>query len=165
MKRLIAALIMLIIICILCILNVPKKTLTTTLGTKGSTEIKTTKIETTKVKTTKKVVKIPKVKVNKTEMLDYLYQQVIAQGWNDNDYNAIMNILKRENSNFNISAVNEKSGACGLFQAKPCSKMKKYGSDYKTNYKTQIAFGIDHIKSRYGTPVKAWEFWLNNHWY
>lgn len=153
MKRLIAALIMLIIICILCILNVPKKTLTTTLGTKGSTETKTTKIETTKVK------------VNKNEIINYLHQQVIAQGWNDNDYNIILNILKRENSKFNVNAVNEKSGACGLFQAKPCSKMKKYGSDYKTNYKTQIAFGIDYIKSRYGTPVKAWEFWLKNHWY
>lgn len=163
MKRLIAAIIILLIICALCILNIPKETLSTTIGTSSSTEIKET-TTTTKVKTTKKVVKIPKVKVNKNEMIDYLYQQIIAQGWNDNDYNALMNIIKRE-SNFNVNAVNKKSGACGLFQAHPCSKMKKYGSDYKTNYKTQIAFGISYIKSRYGTPVKAWEFWLNNHWY
>lgn len=170
MKRLIAAIVMLLIICALTIINIPKYTLTTTLSTNSNVDIKKT-IE-LEEKTTKKTNYTKKskrrsneLKIGKNEILDYLHKKVIETGWSEEEYNAIINILKRENSKFNVNAVNEKSGACGLFQAKPCSKMKKYGSDYKTNYKTQIAFGINYIKDRYKTPTLALEHKNKKGWY
>lgn len=169
MKRLIAAIVILLIICILCILNIPKYTLTTTLTTNSNVEIEnTTKLEektTKKTNYTKKAkTRSKRLKISKEEILNYLHNEVINAGWGEEEYNIIVKIVQRE-SNFDINIVNEESGACGLFQALPCGKMKKYGSDYKTNYKTQIAFGIDYIKSRYGTPIKALEHKNKKGWY
>lgn len=169
MKRLIAAIVILLIICTLCILNIPKYTLTTTLSTNSNVDIKTSiELEektTNKSNYTKKTKsRSNDLKIGKNEILDYLHKKVIEKGWSEEEYNAIVELIRRE-SNFKINAVNEKSGACGLFQALPCNKMKKYGRDYKTNYKTQIAFGIDHIKSKYGTPTKALEHKNKKGWY
>lgn len=69
-------------------------------------------------------------------------------------------IIQRE-SGFNNFAVNPSSGACGLFQALPCKKMKCELGDVTC----QIKWGLSYIKSRYGTPSKAWEFWQEHHWY
>lgn len=68
-------------------------------------------------------------------------------------------------SGWNENAVNPSSGACGIPQALPCSKMSAFGSDYQTNPATQIRWGIDYIKNRYGTPIAAYEFWQANGWY
>ena len=84
--------------------------------------------------------------------------------WGDSQFKALDKIVIRE-SNWNYKSVNKYSKACGLFQAYPCSKMKKYGKDYKTNYKTQVKFGLAYIKSRYKNPVNAWNFWKKHHWY
>ena len=167
MKRLIAAIVMLLIICSLCILNIPKYTLTTTLGTNSNVEIKKTiELEekiTKKTNYTKKVKKRSnELKIGKNEILDYLHNEIIKIGWNEEEYNAIVELIKKE-SNFNIYATN---GKCyGLFQSCPGSKMKKYGNDYKTNYKTQIAFGINHIKNNYGNPTLALEHKNRKGWY
>ena len=136
-------------------------TQTIQLETTNTTTTTSKNIITTKKKTTTKV---NKLKIPENEITTYLYQQVIAKGWNEKDYNAAVNIIIKE-SNFNVYSVNSKSGACGLFQAYPCNKMKSYGSDYKTNYKVQINWGLDYIKNRYGTPVKAWNFWQDHKWY
>ena len=128
--------------------------------TTNNTTMKKTTVNTTK-KTTKS---IKKTKINENEMTTYLYQQVIANGWNTNDYNAIVNIIIKE-SGFNINSVNRSSGACGLFQAYPCKKAIKQYPDYMTNYKSQIDWGINYIKSRYTTPTKAWKFWQEHKWY
>lgn len=101
---------------------------------------------------------------NVGEIQSYIHQKIYEYGWTENDYYAIAQIVNRESS-FNPYAKNKKSGACGLFQAYPCSKMVIFGNDYRTNYKVQVAWGFYYIKDRYGTPSQAWSFWQSHHWY
>ncbi|MER7513611.1 aggregation-promoting factor C-terminal-like domain-containing protein, partial [Streptomyces lavendulae] len=68
-------------------------------------------------------------------------------------------------SGWDFTATNASSGAYGLVQALPASKMASAGSDWKSNPATQIKWGLDYMNSRYGSPVGAWNFWQNNHWY
>ncbi|WP_438318134.1 transglycosylase SLT domain-containing protein [Streptomyces sp. HUAS TT3] len=68
-------------------------------------------------------------------------------------------------SGWNYQATNASSGAYGLVQALPASKMASAGADWKTNPATQIKWGLDYMNSRYGSPVQAWNFWQANHWY
>ncbi|MEU5531887.1 transglycosylase SLT domain-containing protein [Streptomyces sp. NPDC020362] len=79
-------------------------------------------------------------------------------------FNAFSKIVEHE-SGWNPSATNSSSGAYGLVQALPGSKMSSAGSDWKTNPATQIKWGLDYMKSRYGSPVQAWSFWQANGWY
>ena len=57
------------------------------------------------------------------------------------------------------------SGAFGIPQALPGSKMATAGGDWQTNPATQISWGLGYIKARYGDPCKAWAFWQVNHYY
>ena len=68
-------------------------------------------------------------------------------------------------SNWRTEAHNSSSGAHGIPQALPASKMAAYGEDYLTNPVPQIRWGLDYIRNRYGTPCGAWSFWQANHWY
>lgn len=79
-------------------------------------------------------------------------------------FNAFSKIVERE-SGWNPAATNSSSGAYGLVQALPASKMSSAGSDWKTNPATQIKWGLDYMNSRYGSPAKAWSFWQANGWY
>ncbi|MGA5728510.1 transglycosylase SLT domain-containing protein [Streptomyces seoulensis] len=79
-------------------------------------------------------------------------------------YTAFSKIVEHE-SGWNVSAQNSSSGAYGLVQALPASKMSSAGSDWKTNPATQIKWGLDYMNSRYGSPVQAWNFWQANGWY
>ncbi len=79
-------------------------------------------------------------------------------------YNAFSKIVEHE-SGWNVTATNSSSGAYGLVQALPGSKMASAGSDWKTNAKTQIKWGLDYMNSRYGSPVGAWSFWQSHGWY
>ncbi|WP_329133809.1 transglycosylase SLT domain-containing protein [Streptomyces sp. NBC_00670] len=79
-------------------------------------------------------------------------------------YAAFSNIVSHE-SGWNVSATNASSGAYGLVQALPGSKMASAGPDWKTNPATQIKWGLDYMNSRYGSPVGAWNFWQTHHWY
>ncbi|MFF3356237.1 transglycosylase SLT domain-containing protein [Streptomyces sp. NPDC002917] len=74
------------------------------------------------------------------------------------------NLIRRE-SGWNHRAANPSSGAYGLMQALPGSKMSSAGSDWRTNPVTQIKWGLKYIKQRYGTPCGAWNFWQKNGWY
>jgi hypothetical protein len=79
-------------------------------------------------------------------------------------YNAFNKIVEHE-SGWNASATNSSSGAYGLVQALPGSKMASAGADWKTNPATQIKWGLDYMNSRYGSPTQAWNFWQANGWY
>jgi hypothetical protein len=68
-------------------------------------------------------------------------------------------------SGWNAQAQNASSGAYGIPQALPGSKMATAGSDWSTNPATQIKWGLDYIKQRYGSPAAAWSFWQANGWY
>ena len=125
-------------------------------------KVKSAKKKVVKKKATKKTKY--NYRYNVGEIQHYIHQKIYEYGWTESDYYAIVQIINRESS-FNPYAVNKKTGSCGLFQAYPCSKMAKYGKDYRTNYKTQMKFGFEYIKARYQTPTKAWSFWQSHHWY
>ncbi|WP_328306573.1 transglycosylase SLT domain-containing protein [Streptomyces sp. NBC_00442] len=79
-------------------------------------------------------------------------------------FEAFSKIVSHE-SGWNHKATNSSSGAYGLVQALPASKMASAGADWKTNPATQIKWGLDYMNSRYGSPVGAWNFWSAHHWY
>lgn len=79
-------------------------------------------------------------------------------------YQCFSNIVQHE-SGWNHTATNASSGAYGLVQALPASKMASAGSDWKTNPATQISWGIGYMNERYGSPCAAWDFWQANNWY
>jgi len=120
---------------------------------------------TKKTTTKKKVVKsAPKVSYNKTELQKYAHDLVISYGWTEYDYECLVKLWNRE-SGWNPNAVNKKSGACGIPQSLPCKKMASEGSDYRTNGKTQIRWGLKYIKNRYCSPSNAWAHSQQKGWY
>ncbi|OLB74744.1 MAG: hypothetical protein AUI14_22770 [Actinobacteria bacterium 13_2_20CM_2_71_6] len=68
-------------------------------------------------------------------------------------------------SHWNEKAHNPSTGAHGIAQALPASKMAKYGADYLTNPVPQIKWGLSYIQGRYKTPCGAWAFWQAHNWY
>jgi flagellar biosynthesis GTPase FlhF len=79
-------------------------------------------------------------------------------------YQCFSNIVNHESS-WNYRATNASSGAYGLVQALPGSKMSSAGADWQTNPATQIKWGLNYMDSRYGSPCGAWSFWQANSWY
>ncbi|WP_189985735.1 transglycosylase SLT domain-containing protein [Streptomyces capoamus] len=79
-------------------------------------------------------------------------------------FQCFSNIVDHESS-WNYRAVNASSGAYGLFQALPGSKMSSAGADWQTNPATQIKWGLGYMNERYHSPCQAWSFWQANHWY
>lgn len=107
-----------------------------------------------------------RVRYNVGEIQSYAHQLVLEYGWSEQDYQALVLLWYRESS-WNPNAYNKSSGACGIPQSKPCSKMAKFGRDYRTNWKVQVRWGLDYIKNRYGTPSEAYRKFLERkpHWY
>jgi len=70
-------------------------------------------------------------------------------------------------SGWRYTAENSSSGAYGIPQALPGSKMTSVAADWRTNPATQIKWGLQYIKSSYGTPCGAWSAWQSRspHWY
>lgn len=91
-------------------------------------------------------------------------QQYALSRLGSQQYSCFNNIVIKE-SGWNHTATNPSSGAYGLMQALPGSKMASAGADWRTNPITQINWGISYMNGRYGSPCGAWNFWLNNHWY
>lgn len=79
-------------------------------------------------------------------------------GWGQAEFSCLVKLWDHE-SNWNYKAENPTSGAYGIVQALPASKMNSVGTDWKTNPATQIRWGLTYIGDRYGTPCKAWSFW------
>ena len=73
-----------------------------------------------------------------------------------------LNQLWNHESGWNARAENKGSGAYGIPQALPGSKMASAGSDWKTNPATQIKWGLGYVKGRYGTPCGAWSNFQRN---
>ena len=69
--------------------------------------------------------------------------------------------LWQAESHWNHRARNKRTGACGIPQAYPCSKMadwgKAYGVSHTDNPWPQIAWGLSYIERRYGSPCRAWK--------
>lgn len=92
------------------------------------------------------------------------HDAVIARGWSEADAQCLVNLWNRE-SGWNPAAHNVSSGAYGIPQALPGSKMASAGADWATNPATQIKWGLDYIAGRYGTPCGAWAHSNSVGWY
>jgi hypothetical protein len=78
---------------------------------------------------------------------------------------ACLDLLWEKESNWRVTATNPSSGAYGIPQALPASKMASAGSDWQTNAITQIRWGLGYIEAVYGTPCTAWAHSQATNWY
>lgn len=91
-------------------------------------------------------------------------QQMAREIVGADQFQCFSNIVDHE-STWNYRATNPSSGAYGLVQALPGSKMASVGADWQTNPETQIKWGLNYMNERYGSPCGAWSFWQANNWY
>jgi resuscitation-promoting factor RpfB len=91
-------------------------------------------------------------------------QMAAARGWGDDQFACLLPLWKAE-SGWRVNAENRSSGAYGIPQALPGSKMASVAADWRTNPATQITWGLNYIKGRYGTPCGAWSHFESKHWY
>lgn len=83
---------------------------------------------------------------------------------NDAEWNCLYSLWQRE-SGWRVEAYNASSGATGIPQALPGSKMASAGADWATNYVTQVNWGMGYINGRYGSPCNAWAHSEAKGWY
>jgi len=87
-----------------------------------------------------------------------------SYGWSDSQYECL-NLLWNRESGWKYTATNRSSGAYGIPQALPGSKMASAGSDWRNNPATQIRWGLNYIGDRYGSPCGAWSHSQSTGWY
>ena len=85
-------------------------------------------------------------------------------GWSSGEFGCLQSLWNAE-SGWNPSASNSISGAYGIPQALPGSKMASAGPDWQTNPATQIKWGLGYIKQVYGSPCAAWSHEQSTGWY
>lgn len=85
-------------------------------------------------------------------------------GWGEKQFSCLETLWFRE-SNWNHKATNPTSGAYGIPQSLPGTKMATFGDDWKTNPATQIKWGANYIEDRYDTPCGALDFFYARNWY
>jgi hypothetical protein len=85
-------------------------------------------------------------------------------GWSASQSSCLDPLWAHE-SGWSVTAYNPGSGAYGIPQALPGSKMASAGPDWQTNATTQITWGLDYIKDTYGSPCAAWDHELATGWY
>ncbi|MDQ1512980.1 MAG: hypothetical protein QOC59_822 [Microbacteriaceae bacterium] len=90
-------------------------------------------------------------------------QLVAGQGWGASEFTCLVNLWNRE-SGWNTHAYNP-SGAYGIPQALPGSKMASFGGDWQNDYRVQIRWGLSYIKGSYGSPCGAWGHSNSYNWY
>ena len=86
------------------------------------------------------------------------------RGWTGDEWTALVKLWTRE-SNWRWSAENKWSGAYGIPQALPGSKMAAFGADWRNDAAIQIDWGLYYIAQRYGTPSGAWQHSEEVGWY
>ncbi|WP_395656806.1 transglycosylase SLT domain-containing protein [Nocardioides sp.] len=85
-------------------------------------------------------------------------------GFSSDQFGCLDSLWMRE-SGWNPSAQNASSGAYGIPQSLPGSKMASAGADWATNPATQIEWGLGYIRDRYGSPCGAWGHSESYGWY
>lgn len=89
---------------------------------------------------------------------------VSSWGWGADEYDCLYALWAKE-SGWNVYAHNKSSGAYGIPQSLPGSKMASAGADWATNPATQITWGLGYISARYGSPCGAWAHSQRVGWY
>jgi hypothetical protein len=89
------------------------------------------------------------------------YSLIGNYGWGDDQFSCLVSLWNRE-SGWSVTAENASSGAYGIPQALPGSKM---GTGWQTDATVQITWGLSYISGRYGTPCGAWNAFLSKGWY
>ncbi|MET3468382.1 lytic transglycosylase domain-containing protein [Microbacterium sp. BDGP8] len=85
-------------------------------------------------------------------------------GWGQDQFSCLVSLWNKE-SGWNYQAYNSGSGAYGIPQALPGSKMASAGGDWQTNAVTQVRWGLGYISGRYGSPCGAWGHSQSVGWY
>lgn len=93
------------------------------------------------------------------EVQSWAHQYLLDNGYSEADFTAANYIINHE-SGWSPTATNPTSGAYGLGQAYPGSKMASAGADWQTNYKTQFKWFISYCEQRYGGIVAAYNYWI-----
>ncbi len=92
------------------------------------------------------------------------YKMLPSFGFSASSQYPCLNDIYTRESGWRYNAENA-SGAYGIPQALPGSKMASAGADWQTNPATQIKWGLGYIKSIYGSPCQAWAFWQTHSYY
>lgn len=87
-----------------------------------------------------------------------------SYGWGQGQFSCLDSLWTKESS-WQIGATNPSSGAYGIPQSLPASKMASAGSDWRTNPATQIRWGLGYIQASYGSPCGAWAHSVATNWY
>jgi colicin import membrane protein len=94
----------------------------------------------------------------------YASAKLSSYDWAPDQMQCLMKLWTKE-SEWRTTATNPSSGAYGIVQSLPAEKMASSGADYRTNYRTQINWGLGYIEERYGSPCQALNFHYANNWY
>jgi hypothetical protein len=95
---------------------------------------------------------------------DIAQRLAAAKGWDGAQWSCLDQLWQRE-SMFETTIRNSRSGAYGIPQALPATKMATAGADWRVNPVTQIRWGLSYIGTRYGTPCDAWSYWKRHRSY
>jgi len=85
-------------------------------------------------------------------------------GWEESQFSCLDSLWHGE-SNWDHTATNPSSGAYGIPQSLPASKMAAAGPDWESNPLTQIRWGLGYISDVYGDPCSADSFKSGHGWY
>ena len=91
-------------------------------------------------------------------------QMLTEFGWSSGQFSCLQPLWAHE-SGWNPHAQNPSSGAYGIPQALPGSKMASAGGDWQSNPATQIRWGLSYIQGNYGSPCGAWAHEQADGWY
>lgn len=91
------------------------------------------------------------------------YNLLLSMGMGSDQFSCLVSLWNKE-SHWSTTAGNA-SGAYGIPQALPGSKMASAGPDWQTNATTQITWGLGYINGRYGSPCAAWGHSEASNWY
>ncbi|GII27311.1 hypothetical protein Pmi06nite_07530 [Planotetraspora mira] len=122
-------------------------------------------VATWKMRVTVKARKIQRAPApTRTRSKAYAFRLVSRRAWPSTQFQCLDSLWTRE-SNWNHRAYNAGSGAYGIPQALPGSKMGYVAEDWRFNPQTQIRWGLRYIKGRYGSPCGAWGHFQSHNWY
>lgn len=96
---------------------------------------------------------------------DHAFAMALSNAtWDPSQYAFLVRLWNQE-SGWDPTSKNPTSGAFGIPQALPATKMASAGSDWATDPYTQILWGTGYIQGRYGTPAAAWAHEVAFGWY